>query len=69
MGYLSLYASIEDINGTDVSGFSGPSVPAGWETKIMHGSITFWTQRFGILIDQFGIPWTVNCAQAPDAPV
>jgi PhnB protein len=97
------------------------SVPAGWETKIMHGSITlgalaiagvdlqpgqyvepagfhiflegedaaeterlftaltenaridmplqetFWTQRFGILTDQFGIPWTFNCAQAPDA--
>ena len=95
------------------------SVPDGWETKIMHGSITlgaltiagadlqpgqyvppagfhimfepgdaaeaerlfaalaenariemplqetFWTQRFGILTDQFGIPWTVNCAQAP----
>ena len=22
---------------------------------------TFWAARFGILIDQFGIPWMVNC--------
>lgn len=25
---------------------------------------TFWTVRFGMLVDQFGIPWMVNCAQA-----
>jgi PhnB protein len=23
---------------------------------------TFWAQRFGMLTDQFGIPWMVNCA-------
>ena len=22
---------------------------------------TFWAIRFGMLVDQFGIPWTVNC--------
>jgi PhnB protein len=22
---------------------------------------TFWAQRFGMLVDQFGIPWMVNC--------
>ena len=22
---------------------------------------TFWTTRFGVLIDKFGIPWMVNC--------
>jgi PhnB protein len=22
---------------------------------------TFWTIRFGMLVDQFGIPWMVNC--------
>ncbi len=22
---------------------------------------TFWAQRFGMLIDKFGIPWMVNC--------
>jgi PhnB protein len=22
---------------------------------------TFWAQRFGMLTDQFGIPWMVNC--------
>ncbi len=22
---------------------------------------TFWAQRFGMLVDQFGIPWMINC--------
>ena len=22
---------------------------------------TFWAKRFGMLIDQFGTPWMVNC--------
>ena len=26
---------------------------------------TFWSQRFGVLTDQFGIPWEINCDQAP----
>jgi PhnB protein len=25
---------------------------------------TFWTARFGMLVDQFGIPWMVNCEKA-----
>ena len=25
---------------------------------------TFWAVRFGMLVDQFGIPWMVNCEQA-----
>lgn len=25
---------------------------------------TFWAIRFGMLVDQFGIPWMVNCEQA-----
>lgn len=24
---------------------------------------TFWARRFGMLVDQFGIPWMVNCAK------
>ena len=24
---------------------------------------TFWAERFGILVDQFGIPWEINCGQ------
>jgi PhnB protein len=24
---------------------------------------TFWSPRFGMLTDQFGIPWMVNCEQ------
>ena len=25
---------------------------------------TFWAARFGLLVDQFGIPWMVNCEEA-----
>lgn len=25
---------------------------------------TFWAKRFGMLVDQFGVPWMVNCLQA-----
>ncbi len=25
---------------------------------------TFWAQRFGMVVDRFGIPWMVNCEQA-----
>jgi PhnB protein len=24
---------------------------------------TFWATRFGMVIDQFGIPWMINCSQ------
>jgi PhnB protein len=24
---------------------------------------TFWANRFGMLVDQFGIPWMINCDQ------
>lgn len=27
---------------------------------------TFWSVRFGVLVDQFGIPWSVNCEKAPE---
>jgi PhnB protein len=26
---------------------------------------TFWSAGFGVLVDRFGIPWEVNCEQAP----
>ena len=26
---------------------------------------TFWAQRFGMLDDQFGVPWMVNCEKQP----
>jgi PhnB protein len=26
---------------------------------------TFWSPRFGMCTDRFGIPWMVNCEQAP----
>ncbi|NJP11458.1 MAG: VOC family protein [Leptolyngbyaceae cyanobacterium RU_5_1] len=25
---------------------------------------TFWADRFGMLVDQFGMPWMINCDQA-----
>ena len=25
---------------------------------------TFWAVRFGVLVDHFGIPWTINCERA-----
>ncbi|CAA9289224.1 PhnB protein; putative DNA binding 3-demethylubiquinone-9 3-methyltransferase domain protein [uncultured Coleofasciculus sp.] len=25
---------------------------------------TFWAARFGMLVDQFGIPWMINCDKA-----
>jgi PhnB protein len=25
---------------------------------------TFWSPRFGMLVDQFGIPWMINCERA-----
>jgi len=28
---------------------------------------TFWSVRFGVLVDRFGIPWEVSCGQAPGA--
>jgi PhnB protein len=30
-------------------------------------SQTFWANRFGMLIDKFGVPWMVNCEQAAGA--
>lgn len=24
---------------------------------------TFWAERFGMLVDQFGVPWMVNCGK------
>src|SRR5215468_9150272 len=28
---------------------------------------TFWAQRFGMLVDQFGTPWMINCEKADQA--
>jgi PhnB protein len=26
---------------------------------------TFWSPAFGMLVDQFGIPWEISCEQTP----
>ena len=31
---------------------------------IMPIAETFWAVRFGMLVDQFGVPWMVNCERA-----
>ena len=28
---------------------------------------TFWAERFGMVVDRFGIPWLVNCEAPPKA--
>lgn len=32
-------------------------------TAVMPLQQTFWAERFGMLVDQFGNPWMVNCAK------
>jgi PhnB protein len=27
---------------------------------------TFWASRFGVVVDRFGIPWSINCETAAD---
>ena len=27
---------------------------------------TFWAQRFGAVVDRFGIPWGINCGEGQD---
>lgn len=29
---------------------------------------TFWAERFGMLVDRFGIPWSINCEGSDQAP-
>ena len=29
---------------------------------------TFWAERFGMLVDRFGIPWQINCEGSDQAP-
>jgi PhnB protein len=28
---------------------------------------TFWSPGFGVLVDEFGVPWEVSCEQSPSA--
>jgi PhnB protein len=34
-------------------------------TVMMPLEKTFWAARFGVVIDRFGIPWLINCEEAP----
>ena len=29
---------------------------------------TFWAERFGTVVDRFGIPWLINCEGAEPSP-
>jgi len=33
-------------------------------TVLMPLQETFWAARFGMLVDQFGVPWMINCERA-----
>ena len=33
-------------------------------TVVMPLEKTFWAERFGVFVDRFGIPWTINCEAA-----
>lgn len=33
-------------------------------TVMMPLEKTFWAARFGVVIDRFGIPWTINCEES-----
>jgi PhnB protein len=33
-------------------------------TVVMPLQQTFWAERFGMLMDEFGIPWMINCEKA-----
>ena len=32
-------------------------------TVVMPLAETFWALRFGMLVDQFGVPWMINCSK------
>jgi len=40
-----------------------------YRTLIENGTVqlplqeTFWAQRYGMLVDRFGIPWSINCGR------
>jgi len=57
---FSLSLHLDDVNEAE-------RVFAGLATNgsiIMPLEKTFWAARFGMLIDQFGMPWLVNCGLA-----
>ena len=33
-------------------------------TVMMPLEKTFWAERFGVLVDRFGIPWLINCEES-----
>ena len=43
--------------------FAAPVVAEGGTVQ-MALQPTFWAQRFGTLVDRFGIPWMINCENA-----
>lgn len=40
---------------------------AGGGSVLMPLEKTFWAERFGMLVDRFGIPWMINCEGAGSA--
>jgi uncharacterized glyoxalase superfamily protein PhnB len=45
---------------------SGAQAPDAVGTVQMAIQETFWSPAFGMVIDRFGIPWSINCEQQPE---
>jgi PhnB protein len=37
---------------------------AGGGKIVMALEKTFWAERFGMVVDRFGIPWLINCEES-----
>jgi uncharacterized glyoxalase superfamily protein PhnB len=55
----SLYSSISVTSGSRAH-LQGPGENGTVQMPLQE---TFWAFRFGVLVDQFGIPWQINCGK------
>ncbi|HET7060739.1 MAG TPA: VOC family protein [Nitrosospira sp.] len=76
MGSDSPHGRYEETRGMSVAlGIDNPE-KAEWIFSALaeNGTIqmpiqeTFWAHRFGMLVDQFGIPWMINCERTDNKP-
>ena len=51
--------SLQMTSATDAERIFGDLATGG--TIVMALEKTFWAERFGMVIDRFGVPWTINC--------
>ncbi len=61
-GYRGLTLSVQATNAEEGQTLFN-ALSAGGKITMPYAA-TFWAGGFGMLIDQFGVPWMVNCDQA-----